>query len=192
MLFTTEGLYEVAMKVGLRGTWTQDQWIPFQRSNQLSYLAMSSSRNQSQLYIATPISLFVQYKVSFDCCLWQLQCLFWLKFSWGNHMSVAEWMMHMVFTAEGFFEVATENWPDWDLNLWTLNFVLTLWSTEVGGHEFKSHLQPTVYSYCNFIICSVWGFTLANAFLIPHSPPLFWLKFSWGNHRSVVEIHIDR
>ena len=32
-------------------------------------------------------------------------------------MSVAESMMHMVFTAEGFFEVAIENWPDWDLNL---------------------------------------------------------------------------
>ena len=24
--------------------------------------------------------------------------------------------IYMVFTTEGFFEVATESWPDWDLN----------------------------------------------------------------------------
>ena len=27
----------------------------------------------------------------FGYCLLQLPCLFWLKFSWGNHMSVVEW-----------------------------------------------------------------------------------------------------
>ena len=31
-------------------------------------------------------------------------------------MSVAELMMHMVFNTEGFFEVAVESWPEWDLN----------------------------------------------------------------------------
>ena len=31
-------------------------------------------------------------------------------------MSVAESMTDMVFTNEGFFEVATERWPEWDLN----------------------------------------------------------------------------
>ena len=32
----------------------------------------------------------------------------------------------MVFTTEGLFEVATESWPEWDLNPWQLNSVQTL------------------------------------------------------------------
>ena len=32
----------------------------------------------------------------------------------------------MVFTTEGFFEVATESWPEWDLNPQPLNSVQTL------------------------------------------------------------------
>ena len=29
---------------------------------------------------------------------------------------VSEWMIHMVFTTEGFFEVAIESWYEWNLN----------------------------------------------------------------------------
>ena len=32
----------------------------------------------------------------------------------------------MVFTTEGFFEVAIESWPEWDLNPRPLNFVQML------------------------------------------------------------------
>ena len=32
----------------------------------------------------------------------------------------------MVFITEGFFEVAIESWPEWDLNLQLLNSVQTL------------------------------------------------------------------
>ena len=32
----------------------------------------------------------------------------------------------MVFTAEGFFELAIGSWPEWDLNPRQLNFVQTL------------------------------------------------------------------
>ena len=32
----------------------------------------------------------------------------------------------MVFTTEGFFEVAIESWPEWHLNPPPLNFVQTL------------------------------------------------------------------
>ena len=32
----------------------------------------------------------------------------------------------MVFTTEGFFEVAIESWPEWDLKPPPLNFVQTL------------------------------------------------------------------
>ena len=35
--------------------WTHDHWIPFRRSNRLSYQAMSSTHAQSQLCTATPI-----------------------------------------------------------------------------------------------------------------------------------------
>ena len=32
----------------------------------------------------------------------------------------------MVFTTEGFLEVAIESWPEWDMNLVPLNFAETL------------------------------------------------------------------
>ena len=34
--------------------------------------------------------------------------------------------LHMVFTTEGFFEVAIESGPEWDLNLRPLNCFQTL------------------------------------------------------------------
>ena len=34
--------------------------------------------------------------------------------------------MYMVFTTEEFLEVATESWPEWDLNPRPLNSVQTL------------------------------------------------------------------
>ena len=34
--------------------------------------------------------------------------------------------IYMVFTTEGFFEVAIESWPEWDLNPRSLNSVQTL------------------------------------------------------------------
>ena len=32
-------------------------------------------------------------------------------------------MVYMVFTTEGFFEIATESWPEWDLNPRPLNSI---------------------------------------------------------------------
>ena len=62
ILFTTEGFFQVAIerKVGLSGIWTHNQWILFRCSNWLSYQAISSTRTQSQLCTATPISLFAR------------------------------------------------------------------------------------------------------------------------------------
>ena len=74
----------------------------------------------------------------------------------------------MVFTTEGFFEVAIESWSEWDLNLQPLNSVQTLYPTELSSHELNSHSQPTLYSYSNFIICSVSHFISANAFVSRH------------------------
>ena len=74
----------------------------------------------------------------------------------------------MVFTTEGFFEVAIESWPEWDLSPRPLNCVLTLKPTELSGHEFNSHSEPTLYSYSNFIVCSVSNFISAIAFVSCH------------------------
>ena len=41
-------------------------------------------------------------------------------------MSVAEEMMHVVFTTEGFFEVAIESWPELYLNPQPLISIQTL------------------------------------------------------------------
>ena len=65
MVFTTEGFFEVAIE-----SWPEWDLNPrlrnsVQTSNRLSYQAMSSTRTQSQLCTATPISSFVQCKVSF-------------------------------------------------------------------------------------------------------------------------------
>ena len=40
--------------------------------------------------------------------------------------SVVEWMIPMVFTTKGFFEVAMESCPEWDLNPQPLNSVQML------------------------------------------------------------------
>ena len=34
--------------------------------------------------------------------------------------------IYMLFTTKGFFEVAIESWPEWDLNPRSLNSVQTL------------------------------------------------------------------
>ena len=63
----------------------------------------------------------------FGYCLRQSLRWFGSKFSWGSHMSVAEWMIRMVFTTKEFFEEVIESYPEWDLNHdHSLNFVQTL------------------------------------------------------------------
>ena len=51
----------------------------------------------------------------------------------------------MVFTTEGLFEVVIEGWPEWDLKP-----------------------EPALYSYSNFIVCSVSDFISAIAFVSRH------------------------
>ena len=74
----------------------------------------------------------------------------------------------MVFITEGFFEVAIESWPEWDLNPRPLNSVQMLQPTELSGHELNSHSEATLYSYSNFIVCSVSHFISAIAFVSRH------------------------
>ena len=65
MVFTTEGLFEVAIESWPQWDLNQRPPNPFRRSNRLSYQAMSSARTQSQLCTATPISSFIQCPISF-------------------------------------------------------------------------------------------------------------------------------
>ena len=66
----------------------------------------------------------------------------------------------MVFTAEVFFDVAIESWPEWDLN--------SRFKLELSGNEFNSHSEPTLYSYSNLIVCTVSHFISAIAFVSLH------------------------
>ena len=74
----------------------------------------------------------------------------------------------MVFISEGFFEVAIEIWPELELNQQPLSFVQTLYPTELSGRELNSHSERTLYSYSNFIDCSVSHFFPAIAFVSGH------------------------
>ena len=55
-VFTTEGFLEVALERWPEWNLNQQPLNPFRSSNRLSYQAMSSTRTQSQLCTATPIS----------------------------------------------------------------------------------------------------------------------------------------
>ena len=52
----------------------------------------------------------------------------------------------MVFTTEGFFEVAIESCPEWELNPRPLNSVQTLELTDLSGHEFKEKIEKKTAS----------------------------------------------
>ena len=41
---------------------------------------------------------------------------------------------YMVFTTEGFLEVAIESWPEWDLNPRPMNFVFFIYCNIVATH----------------------------------------------------------
>ena len=74
----------------------------------------------------------------------------------------------MVFTTEGLFEVAIESCREWDLDPRPLNSVQTLQRNQLSGHQFNSHSEPILYSYSNFILCSVSHFISAIAFVSCH------------------------
>ena len=66
-------------------------------------------------------------------------------------MSVVEWMIHMVFTTEGFFEVTIESWyeyiENWHEYTWIYFLVIIImclaldtWKLKIGTN-YKVHLQ---------------------------------------------------
>ena len=81
-----------------------DHWIPFKRSNQLSYQAMSSTRTQTQLCTVAPMSSCVQCHISFRQFSSSVATFIFIKI----FVEVFTWVywyerIYMVFTTEGFF-----------------------------------------------------------------------------------------
>ena len=99
MVFTTEGLFGVAIE-----SWPEWDLNPWPLNFLSDALADWGIRSWVQLALRANFVQLLQFhrlfsvKFHFGCCLHQMPLLFWLKFSWGNHMSVAEWLIHMVFT----------------------------------------------------------------------------------------------
>ena len=79
-----------------------------------------------------------------------------------------------------FTEVSIESLPQWNLNPRPLNSNQMLSPTEPSSHGLNPHSEPTLYSYSNFIFCSVSDFIPANA----STSPKTYLKFRRGNHMS--------
>ena len=76
----------------------------------------------------------------------------------------------MVITTEGFSDVAIAIFPQWDLKPQPLNSVKTLSPTELSGHEFYCHLEPTFDSYSNFV--TFFSVLVSSWSLICQSPRL--------------------
>ena len=56
----------------------------------------------------------------------------------------------------------------WLKLIWTHDHWIPFRRSELSGHEFNSHSEPTWYSYPNVIVCSVSHFILAIAFVSRH------------------------
>ena len=138
---------------------------------------MSSTRTQSQLCTATPISSFIQCQVSFRLLPSSvatfilteifLEAITWV---WQNEL------INLVFTTEGFFEIAIESWREWDLN--------------PRPCEFRSWVQLALRN--RFVQLPQFhrlesGFISAISFVSRHV--YFNRIFSWDNHMSVMELN---
>ena len=72
------------------------------------------------IYIHIYTCLFNRAKYSYFT-----KMCFLLYFIYINIIYKYIYILYMVFTTEGFFEVAIESWPEWDLNPRPLNSVQT-------------------------------------------------------------------
>ena len=99
---TTECFFEVAMESLYESTTTEFRSDALTDWAIRSWVQLALRANFGQLF---QFHHLFSVKFHFGCGLRQSPRLIWLRFSWGNRMSVAEWMIHMVFTTEGFFEL---------------------------------------------------------------------------------------
>ena len=136
-------------------------------------------------------SLF-SVKFYFSYCLRQSPRLFWPKFSWGNHMNVVQWLIHIVFTTGGFFEVAIESWTEWDLNPPPLNSVQTLATDTLRNRKVQSHLTEVFKLTKLILLLPVRNAKSERTFgLLKLIKNYFrWsMKHSWRDHLMALSAH---
>ena len=86
---------------------------------------ISSCENVSQLLKFLKQSIFIEQQVNHDL-IRDEKCFFFLSFLAIYTYIYIYMYIYVVFTTEGFLEVAIESWPEWDLNSRPLNSVQTL------------------------------------------------------------------
>ena len=117
MVFTTEAFFEVAIE-------SLPEWdLNPQQLNSVHMLKPTNlSGHDFNLHSEPNFYSYSNFLVcSVSSFIWAIAFIsrhvrFYFKFARGNHMSLAECTIHMVFTTEVFFEAAIESWPEWDLN----------------------------------------------------------------------------
>ena len=143
--------------------WTCDHWILFRRSDWLSYQAMSSTRTQSQLCTAIPISLFVHCHVSFrpllsslatfvltKICLRQWHERSRMNDTYGIHHCRIIWSSYRKLAWVGFesttYEFRSDALTDWAIRPW---FQLALRANCVQLLQFNRLFSATFhFGYC--------------------------------------------
>ena len=82
------------------------------------------------IYIYICIHIYIHIYTYIYTCLFNIakykKMCFLFYFIYINIIYKYIYILYMVFTTEGFFEVAIESWPEWDLNPRPLNSVQTL------------------------------------------------------------------
>ena len=185
MVFITEAFFEVAIESCPSGIWTHNHWIPFRRSNRMSYQATSSTPTQSQL--CEPLQSHRLFSVAFHFghCLRQSPRLFQLKFCWGNHMSVAEWVDTYVIHHRSILWSSYRKLPRVGFEPTTTELrsdALTNWAIRPRVQlPLRANFAQPLQSHRLLSVAFHFGHCLRQ------SPRLFQSKFCWGNHMSVAE-----
>ena len=103
------------------------------------------------IYIYIYIHIYVYIYMLYILCI----CIYIYLYIYGIHHRKILWSSYRKLAWVGFEPTTTEFRSD----------TITDWAI---SHEFNSHSEPTLYSYSNFIVCSVSHFISAIAFVSRH------------------------
>ena len=155
--------------------------IPFRRSYPLNYQATSSTHIQSQLWAATPISSFFQ-------CSHLILAIVLVS----HHICSKQNITNVIISIADLID--TYDIHHWNIFRSSFKKLLFVWFepttkgfhsdvlTELSRHEFNLLWELTLYSYSNFIFCSVFTFHFSHCPC--NSPHLLEAKYHAGNHIS--------
>ena len=123
--------------------------------------------------------------IHFGYCLRQSPHLFWLKFCWGNHMSVAEWVDTYVIHHRSILWSSYRKLPRVGFEPTTTELrsdALTNWAIRPRVQlPLRANFAQPLQSHRLLNVAFHFGHCLRQ------SPRLFQSKFCWGNHMSVAE-----